>query len=184
MADRKSILRLRKKHTGSRAVTERRPDPQKLIRAQSLSGAVIAGVAVILLASATWTLVAVTFDRVFPWFSIVQGALAGLAVRRYGRGFDWRFPLVAGLLAWAGAFFGNLMVALPTTGSELGASVFEVLRGLTWWSFETFFSEVITIVDHIYALFAAAVSAFYARRRLNRHEVYALRTMKGDGGGR
>ncbi len=177
MPERKSIFRLKKRHTGGLDAARRRPDPAKLLRAQSTAGAIVGGLGALVLMSAVWTYAAVLSDRVFPWFSVVQGAAIGLAVRRYGRGIDWRFPVIAAVLAWVGTFLGNFVVALPTTIGQLGAGVFEVLRGLTWWSFETFFDEVITIVDHIYAFCAAAIAAFWSKRRLNRHEVYALRTM-------
>jgi hypothetical protein len=79
--------------------------------------------------------------------------------------------------ALIGAFFGNLLVAIPVTTSALDAGWWEVVRGLTWWSIRTFFDEVITVVDYIYAFCAAAVAVFYAKRRLNRHEVFALRNV-------
>lgn len=114
--------------------------------------------------------------RVFPWFSIIQGAFVGLAVRRFGRGLDWRFPLVAAVAAWGGAFAGNFLIAIPTTAEELGVSALDVLRGLTWWSVELFFAELITVVDYIYAFCAVAVAMFFSKRRLNRYEHFALRT--------
>ena len=154
----------------------RRIDPQVLLGAQSLSRAIAAALAAMLVLGWFWLLFTELTGRVFPWFSILQGIFIGLAVRRFGRGVDWRFPATAAVVAWAGAFFGNLLVAIPVTTAELDASAFEVVRGLTWWSFTTFFDEVITVVDHIYALCAAAVAAFYAPRRLDRHEAYALRT--------
>ena len=153
----------------------RRVDPRLLLRAQSIAGAVAGGVVAVIVLSCFWTFFTGVFGRVFPWFSIIQGLFVGLAVRRFGRGLDWRYPLIAGTVAWLGAFFGNLLVAIPVTTRELDASVYQVVTGLTWWSFTTFFDEVITVVDYIYAFFAAAVAMFYSKRRLNRHEEFALR---------
>jgi hypothetical protein len=152
-------------------------DPQKLKDAQSVRRAVVAAIAAILILSCFWMFFTDVTGRVFPWFSVVQGVFIGLAVRRFGRGLDWRFPLVAGVAALIGAFFGNLLVAIPVTTSALDAGWWEVVRGLTWWSIRTFFDEVITVVDYIYAFCAAAVAVFYAKRRLNRHEVFALRNV-------
>lgn len=153
-----------------------RVDPETLIAAQSVTAATVAAIVAMIVLSGFWTFFADLSGRVFPWFSIIQGIFIGLAVRRFGRGLDWRFALIAGTLAWFGTFFGNLVVAIPVTASELGASSFEVVRGLTWWSFQTFFTEVITVVDYIYAFCAAAVAVFYSKRRLDRHEEFALRT--------
>jgi hypothetical protein len=157
-----------------------RVDPDALIAEQSVTAAVAAAIIAMFVLSGFWMFFTGITARVFPWFSIIQGIFIGLAVRRFGRGFDLRFPAIAGTVAWLGAFFGNMVVAIPVTTSELDASWFEVIRGLTWWSFETFFAEVITVVDYIYAFCAAAVAMFYSRRRLTRYEDFALRTRRHD----
>ena len=167
---------LKRKEKDKEEVPHPQVDPEALIAAQSLQAAVAAAIITMLVLSGFWTFFTGVTGRVFPWFSIIQGIFIGLAVRRFGRGLDWQFPVIAGTVAWAGAFFGNLMVAIPVTTSELGASPLEVIRGLTWWSFRTFFTEVITVVDYIYAFCAAAVAMFYSKRRLTRHEDFALRT--------
>lgn len=169
------LIGLGKRPSRTSEAPSRQVDPQALIDAQSVHRAALAAVAATLLLSLVWLLLADLSGRVFPWFSIVQGIFIGLAVRRFGRGLDWRFPLVAGLTAWIGAFFGNLLLAIPVTTSALDASTWQVIRGLTWWSLSTFFDEVVTAVDYIYAFCAAAVAIFYAKRRLNRYEEFALR---------
>jgi hypothetical protein len=178
------MLRPRQKHDSPNDETVERPDSQALIASQSVAGAVIAGVVTVIVTCALWTALTVATGRVFPWFTIPGGAAAGLAVRRYGRGFDYRFPLIAVGLACAGALLGNLVIALPETMEQLDAGVWQVVRGLTWRSFELFFDEVITVVDYIYAGFSSALAAFYSRRRLDRHEAFALRTMKRTGAGK
>jgi len=170
------MLRLGKTQPKKDREPLRRIDPQTLIREQSVAGAIAGAVGAVIILSGCWTFFTAVSGRVFPWFSIVQGLFVGLAVRRLGRGLDWRYPLIAGSVAWLGAFFGNLLVAIPVTTSELDASVYQVVRGLTWWSFTTFFHEVITVVDYIYAFCAATVAMFCSKRRLNRHEEFALRT--------
>lgn len=169
--------RPKQKHDSPDATVER-PDPQALIASQSVAGAVVAGIVAVFATCALWTALTVATGRVFPWFTVPGGAVVGLAVRRYGRGFDYRFPLIAAAIACAGALLGNLVIALPETTRQLDAGVWQVVRGLTWRSFELFFDEVITAVDYIYAGFASTLAAFYSRRRLDRHEEFALRTMK------
>lgn len=172
------MLRLKQKHDRPDDETVERPDPRTLIASQSVAGAVVAGTVAVIATCALWTALTVATGRVFPWFTVLGGTFVGLAVRRYGRGFDYRFPLIAVILACAGALLGNLVIALPETMRQLDAGVWQVVRGLTWRSFELFFDEVITVVDYIYAGFASALAAFYSRRRLERHEEFALRTMK------
>lgn len=175
LPDESRMLFPKKKKTKRAEGPQHPVDAEALLNAQSVTRAMVAAAAAILVLSLFWMFFATVTGRVFPWFSIVQGIFIGLAVRRFGRGLDWRFPLLAGMSAWIGAFFGNLLVAIPATTSALDASWWEVIRGLTWWSLRTFFDEVISAVDYIYAFCAAAVAVFYARRRLNRHEVFALR---------
>ncbi|MDH5501317.1 MAG: hypothetical protein OEY72_09500, partial [Gammaproteobacteria bacterium] len=64
---------------------------------------------------------------------------------------------------------------LTTTAVVLDATALQVLRGLTVWTWQTWYAEVLSTADFIYALFAAAVAAFYSRRRLQRQEIFALR---------
>lgn len=170
--------RLEKRHDSPDDQAAQPPDPRALIASQSVAGAVVAGIVAVFASCALWTALTVATGRVFPWFTLLGGVFIGLAVRRYGRGFDYRFPLIAVILTCAGALLGNLVIALPETTRQLDASAWQVVRGLTWRSFELFFDEVITVVDYIYAGFAAALAAFYSTRRLDRHEEFALRTMK------
>lgn len=171
------MLRLRKKHEAAIRDPTTVPDPRALIASQSVAGALAGGVVAIGLMLVLWTVVTDVTGRVFPWFSILQGPVIGLFVRRFGRGFDYRFPLIAAALSCTGSLIGNLVIALPETIEQLDATAWQVVRGLTWRTFEIFFDEVVTAVDYIYAGFAAALAAFYSRRRLNRHEEFALRTM-------
>ncbi len=175
------MLRLRKKHDRQADDAVTPPDPHALIAAQSPGKAIVAGTVAMLMLCVLWTALTVATGRIFPWFSIVLGAVVGRVVRRYGLGLDYRFPLIAAVLVCTGALLGNLMIAIPATTEELGASAWQVVRGLTWRSFEIFFDEVITAVDYIYAAFATALAVFYARRRLRREEEFALRTLKGSG---
>jgi hypothetical protein len=117
-----------------------------------------------------WALLSVETGRVFPWFSILIGTIVGLAVQRYGRGLDWRFPVIAAVLAWVGAYVGNLMIGSP----------FRVFVGLSMDTMENFFANTVSPVDHIYAFCAAAVASFLGKRRLNRREVLAMRTIDKD----
>ena len=172
------MLRLRKKHDSPVGAELERPEARALIASQSVAGAVVGGLAAAAAMCALWTALTVVTGRVFPWFTMAGGMMIGLAVRRYGRGFDYRFPLVAVVLTCSAALLGNLVIALPETTRQLDAGAWQVVRGLTWRSFELFFDEVITVVDYIYAGFASAIAAFHSRRRLDRHEEYALRTMK------
>jgi hypothetical protein len=178
----KQVLRLPKRHSRDRAA---RPDPEagaRLVRAQSLRGAVIAAVLAIIAFGALWVLLSTALGRLFPWMTVVQGAIIGLAVRRAGRGLDWRFPAVAAAAAVAGALAGNILVAAAFTAAELDTGILTVLRAASDFTWPVFFDEVMTPADVVYALAAAGVAAFYANRRLTRAEYASYRAWRDPGG--
>ena len=152
------------------------PDADRLLAEQSVTRAVVAGTAAALLLGWLWALGSVGTGRVFPWLTILIGAIVGLAVRHFGRGLDWRFPVIAAVIAWTGAYAGNLMIGIVETGRYIDANPFSVFAGLSADTIDNFFENTINPVDHIYAFSAAGVAAFFANRRLNRREVLALRT--------
>lgn len=164
------MFRLRQKHSRNLDRQEAPVRAEKLIAAQSVSAAIGSAVLVIIVFSALWVYTASVSGRYFPWLSVVQGAVIGIAVRRCGLGLDWRFPVIAGAAAWLGAFHGNLVIALIFTRMEtgrIGGNWYEVLR--------SFFAGTVSVLDVIYAFCAVAIAVFYSKRRLNRHEVLALR---------
>lgn len=172
---RKQVLRLPKRHSREGA---ERPNPEigaRLVRAQSLRGAAMAALIVIVAFSVVWTMLSTALDRVFPWMTVVQGLFIGLAVRRGGRGLDWRFPSIAAIAAVAGAMAGNIVVAAAFTAAELETSTLTVLRAATDFTWPVFFDEVMTAADLIYALAAAGVAAYYANRRLTRGQYTSYR---------
>jgi hypothetical protein len=178
----RQVLRLPNRHARERAA---RPDPEagaRLVRAQSLRGAIIAAGLAIIAFGAIWVLLSTAMDRVFPWMTVVQGAVIGLGVRRAGRGLDWRFPAVAAAAAIAGALAGNILVAAAFTAAELDASILAVLRATTDFTWPVFFDEVMTPADVVYAIAAAGVAAFYANRRLTRDQYASYRAWRDAAG--
>ena len=75
---------------------------------------------------------------------------------------------------------GNLLIGIVETGRYIEAGVFSVFAGLSKDTMEYFFANTVSPVDHIYALCAAGVASYLAKRRLNRREVLAIRTMDAD----
>ena len=155
-------------------------DPELLLRQQSVGAAILAAMAAIVICNYLWVLSTDLFGRIFPWLSMIQGLVIGLAVRRMGCGFDWRFPAVAAAGAWLGAVSANFVIAMMTTSQALGVGAYQVVSNLTTMTFGVFFTETFNVVDHIYALSGAALAAFYSTRQLNRREVLALRNSREE----
>jgi hypothetical protein len=181
----KQVLRLPKRHSREGAA---RPDPEVgagLVRAQSLRAAAMAAVIAVIAFSVVWAMLSTALDRVFPWMTVVQGLIIGLAVRRAGRGLDWRFPVIAALAALAGALVGNILVAASFTAAEFGTGTLTVLRAATDFTWPVFFDEVMTAADVIYGMAAAGLAAYYANRRLTRDQYACYRAwqeQEGAGG--
>lgn len=172
------MFRLKQKHSKRQSEPPPVADPARLLREQSLKRGVIAAIGTIVVSNAAQVWLAAATGKYFPWFSIAQGFLIGYAIQRAGRGLDWRFPVLAAVAAIAGSFSGGFVVALATTTHELQAGALSILRGLTINTWQVYFDEVVSPVDYVYALYAAGIAAFFAKRRLDRHEVFALRKME------
>jgi len=180
-ADRgKQVLRLPRRHSRENAAPPDPSDGARLVRQQSVRGAILAGLIVVIVFSTAWALLSVVIGRVFPWMTLVQALLVGLAVRRAGRGIDWRFPAIAATVAMAGALAGNVVVAAAFTAGEFDTGTLTILRSVTTMTWPVFFAEVVTGADLFYAIAGAGIAAFYANRQLTRSQYAAVRTWQQD----
>ena len=171
----KQVLRLPRKHSREKAS---KPDAERgarLARLQSTRAAITASLIVVILFSIGWAFLSGALERVFPWMTLVQALLIGLAVQRAGRGIDWRFPVIAAIVAILGSVVGNIVVAASSTANELGTGTLTVLRAVTEFTWPVFFGEVMTGADFVYAIGAAGIAAYYANRRLTRSQYASYR---------
>ena len=162
----KNIVRLPRHR--SRAAEGAAVDVRQLIREQSLRNAIYASLIAIIVFSVLWVMVTKLTDRVFPWMTVVLGAMLGFAVQRTGRGVDWRFPTLAAGLTLVGAVVANIAVAASYTAETFGTGTLHILKSVTSMTWPVFFDEVWTVADSFYAVLAASVAAFLAPRRLTR----------------
>ena len=137
--------------------------------------ALVAGLITIVIFCVLWIALSSLINRVFPWMTILLGAMLGFAVRQAGRGVDWRFPVLAAVLTLSGALLSNIVVAASYTAEIFDTSTLHVLRSVTSMTWPVFFDEVLTPADGFYGVFAAGLAAFLSNRRLTRSQYYALR---------
>jgi hypothetical protein len=175
-----SPLRLRRKHGEGHRPDVSADDGARLVRAQSLHSAIVASLIAFVLFCIAWVAFAAMTSRVFPWMTIVLGAAVGYAVRRAGRGVDWRFPVLAAVATALGAVGSNVVVAASTTAAELGTDTLHILRAVTTMTWPVFFDEHWNIGDTFFAVFAAGVAAFLAPRKLTRRQFHAMRLWRGQ----
>lgn len=169
------VLRLRKKHTPGRHERPVAKDGERLVLAQSVRQAVMAGVIAIVVFAVIWSMLTTASGQIFPWMTMLLGVFVGFAVRRAGQGLDWRFPMIAAVLAFAGSILANVVIAAGTTAGELDTSTIVVLSAVTTMTWPIFFAEAMTAADWVFAALAAGIAPFFASRRLNRREYQALR---------
>lgn len=180
---RRQVLRLRKKHSPAGHEPPTAEDGARLVAAQSVVHALVAGLVVVVLFAMLWSMLTQALGRYLPWLSLLLGALVGLAVRRGGQGLDWRFPLIAALLTLAGALLGLVVVSAGTTAEEFETNTFTILRNVTTMTWPVFFDEVVGVADVIYAGFGAVLAALLSLRRLDRREFHAVRLWRESGAG-
>lgn len=183
MTDIPNILRLRKKHGRGAPRPATATDGARLVADQSLPGAVIAGLAAIVVFCLLWVMLTALLDRVFPWLIILLGAMVGFAVQRAGRGVGWHHPLLAAALTIVGALIANIVLAAATTADIFDTGMLHIIRAVTSMTWPVFFDEVMTAADAFYAVFAAALAAFFANRRLTRSQYFALRQWRAESDG-
>ena len=183
MADIPNILRLRKKHGPGAPRPATAADGARLVADQSLPNAIIAGIVAIVVFSVFWVALTALVDRVFPWLTILLGAMVGFAVQRSGRGVGWHHPLLAAVLTLAGAMLANIVLAAATTADIFDTGTLHIMRAVTSMTWPVFFDEVMNAADAFYAVFAAALAAFLGNRRLTRSQYYALRLWRAESDG-
>jgi len=176
-------LRLRKKHGEGRGLDATAEDGARLVRAQSFRNAVVASLVVLIVFCLMWISLSMASNRVFPWMTVVLGGMLGLAIRHAGRGVDWRFPTLAGVMALAGSIISNIVLAASTTAASYDTGTVEILQAVTVMTWPVFFDEVWTVAHGFFAVVAAGVAAFFASRRLTRTQFYALRRWREQSDG-
>ena len=174
------MYRMKQKHTPNPAKQLPPADGRRLVAEQSLGRGTLGTFAVGLLLCWVWALFAMTTSSVYPWFTIPMGALIGIAMQRFGRGLSWHYPVIAAVIAGVAAYAGNLLIGVFETGRYIEATPVEVLRGLSSDTLRNFFRNTINPVDHIYAFSGCGVAAFFANRRLKRHEVLGIRNFERE----
>ncbi len=170
-----NLLRLKKKHGEGRMLDTTAEDGARLERAQSFRNAVVAGLITLVVFCVLWVSLSSLTNRVFPWMTVVLGGMLGIAIRRAGRGLDWRFPALAAAMAIVGSVISHVVLAASTTAAEYGTGTLHILQAVTSMTWPVFFDEVWNVADGFYAVVAAGFAGFLANRRLTRSEFYALR---------
>jgi hypothetical protein len=176
-------LRLRKRHGEGHRPEATAADGERLVRAQSVRNAIVASLIVLIIFCVLWIALSAMTNRVFPWMTVLLGVLLGLAIRYTGRGVDWRFPVLAAVMALMGSMASNIVLAAATTGESFGMSTLETLQAVTTTTWEVFFERVWNAAHGFYAVVAAGLAAFLANRRLTRAQFYALRKWRDQSDG-
>jgi hypothetical protein len=173
-------LRLQKRHGSGAQTGVTSADGRRLVGAQSIRNAIVAGLITVIVFSFFWIALTELTNRVYPWLTVVLGFLLGHGIRLAGRGSDWRFPAIAAVMAIAGSLGANIILAASVTAAGLGTGTLQVLQAVTSMTWPVFFDEVLTVADAFFAVVGAGLAAFYSNRRLTRNEYLALRLWREE----
>ncbi|MDZ7645216.1 MAG: hypothetical protein U5K76_14055 [Woeseiaceae bacterium] len=174
-------MRMPWQKSGKKTASGQPVDAARLLAAQRAGAGIVAGAVAACVAMAGWVYLAMLFDRYFPWFSVVQGWFIGLAMRRIGRGLDWRAPAAGAVISALAAVLGSFLVALFLTGREFGTGALELVDEISLHTVTTFLARDFGVVGLIYLGFAAVLGAFYANRHLDPRETVALHRYRRAG---
>ncbi len=180
MGNTSNPLRLQKRHGSGERPEATAADGKRLVDAQSMRNATIAGIITIIVFSLLWAAMTSLVNRVFPWMTVVLGYLLGFAIRWSGRGVDWQFPVLAAALAVTGSLVAHIVIAADYTAETFATDTLYILQSVTSMTWPVFFDEVLSAADAFYAAVSAGLAAFLANRRLTREQYYALRLWRGE----
>jgi hypothetical protein len=110
------------------------PPPSRTTSAlddQSLSRALLAGLAAAAVGGGLWALVTVITGYQIGWMAVGVGFLVGWAVRLAGKGTTTTFQALGAALALAGCLAGNLLTICIVAARQLSVSIPEMLSRLT-----------------------------------------------------
>jgi hypothetical protein len=180
MNDAPSPLRLRKRHGSGARKDVASADGRKLVQAQSVRKSIVASLIAFIVFCIFWVALTELSNRFFPWATIVLGFLTGHSIRLAGRGLDWRFPALGAVMTILGSLAANFILAAAVTAEGHGISTLQLLQAVTTMTWPVFFDEVVTVADYFFAVFGAALAAFYSNRRLTRNEYLAIRLWREE----
>jgi hypothetical protein len=180
MSETPNPLRLRKKHGSGAPKNVTSADGRKLVAAQSVRNAIVAGLVTVIIFTVFWIALTDLTNRVFPWATVVLGFLMGHSIRLASRGTDWRFPAIAAAMSVAGSLVANIVLAASVTAEGFGTGTVQILQAVTSMTWPVFFDEVLTVADVFFAVVGAGLAAFYSNRRLTRSEYFALRLWREE----
>jgi hypothetical protein len=104
---------------------------EDLRQKQRLGSGILSGIAAAAIGAVGWGAFTYLTNYKLGAMAVAVGALVGFAVRKFGRGIDIQFRILAALLALLGCLAGNLLVVCIIIAHQGGFSVLGVISALT-----------------------------------------------------
>jgi len=98
---------------------------------QNLLSGILGGAAGAIIGAALWAVVTVVTGYQIGFMAVGVGFLAGLGVRRFGKGIDPSFGYAGAGLALLGCALGNLLAMCGLIANKFNVTFFNVLSGLS-----------------------------------------------------
>lgn len=147
-----------------------------LLSEQNFQVAVIAGTIAAILAAGIYAVIAAAAGYSVSYMAIGVGAIVGLAIQFLGRGLEFRFVILASVLAVVGCILGNFFAGLLLIARYSGASTSEIADQVTLASVLDFTVANFELMDLVYWLIAIAAASYFAKRPLSREDGLAMYT--------
>ena len=146
---------------------------RKLLKEQSLVGAILAGTVAAIAGAIAWGALAHGIGASYSIFGIGVGVLVGWGVREFGRGIENLYPMIAIVLAIFGCIAGNFAVTV-IDALAYGETIAELLASLTWEVFLGYLKYSLGFLDVLAWAVAAFCAGWLSKRHLDTEEALAV----------
>ncbi len=153
---------------------------QRLKDEQNFGLAVLAGGCAALLSSILWALFALISGYKTGFAAILVGLAVGYTIRKFGKGVEEKFQILAAVYAVLGCLLGNVFAGIVLIVQQANVSLFRVLS--VWLAQPTVMAQAITSLfdtaDLVFSGFALYVAFRYSLRVITPQDKESLLSEK------
>ena len=148
---------------------------EALIGEQNFINGLAAAVVATIAGALGWGAISVATGYMIGWVAIGIGVLVGYGMQVFGKGLTAKYSAVAAVLAVVGCLAGNFAAAVMFEMKSYGASVSDVLTGLTINDIIAFYTQTLEAMDLLFWALALGAAWSFATRKLTPDEEMAMR---------
>ena len=134
---------------------------------KSIVKGTIAAVVAAVIGGGLWILIVIGSNLMIPYLSCGLGIMIGVAMRRFGRGFDNKFRINAALVTLCALFFANAIIILYVFAKHFDVPMSKAIRALSSKEFYIFALYVHDLIMYICYVAAVLCAWWFGAHKLN-----------------